>query len=503
MSELPGGTAPPGQAPLATQVVRGGAVVALTAYGLTLFGFLSNLFLTRILSPSDFGIFALGLFFFSLLNLRPKIGVDQAFAQRPLTTGETSGTFAVLSVASGAASLLLAFIAAPVLLALGYAPQVIWVMIALAAVGVSDSVMGIAWVQLDKALLFSRVSIVTAIGVPISYLPAFYLALHNGGYWSLVALNATYALLLLVGLWWSFRRNLPQVMRMRWEFSQALAVEFLRFGTVVGLATMAATVVYQFDNFLVGTFVSTATLGFYDRAYRIAQWPTLLVATVLTRPAFYAYSHLQNDLPRLTKTATMSLWLITTLALPVALAIFVTADDLVTLLFGEKWLPSALFVRFLVVYSILRPLLEDANQLFIAVGHPRRTTTVTIGQAAALVLAATPLTLSFGAQGTAVGVGVAFVAGLILTYYFVRRTIPQLSLSQAFLVPAIATAAALGAYLVFSGAFDIALLPLAERVVLKVAFAVSAFYCVMLALRPRLTFERAAYVWRLLRNETA
>jgi lipopolysaccharide exporter len=503
MSESPGEIGPPHQLPLATQVVRGGMAVALTAYGLTLFGFLSNLILTRLLDPSDFGIFALGFFFFSLLNLRPKLGVDQAFAQRPATTGELSGTYAVLSIASGAASLLLALIAVPVLLALGYAQSVVWVMLALAAVGVSDSVMGIAWVQMDKALLFSRVSIVTAIMFPISYIPAFYLALHKGGYWSLVASNVTYALLLLIGLWWSFRLNLPHILRMRWAYSGILARELFRFGTMVGLATIASTVVYQFDNFLVGTVVSTATLGFYDRAYRIAQWPTLLVTTVLTRTAFYAYSQLQNDLARLTKTVTMSLWLITTLALPVALGIFVAADDLVLLLFGEKWLPSAVFVRFLVTYSILRPLLEDANQLFVAVGHPRRTTTVTFGQAAALVLAATPLTFLYGAEGTAVGVGVAFVVGLVLTYYFVRRTVPELSLSQAFLVPAVATAMALAAYFVVAGLVDLSALPLAVRVLSKSGFAALVFFSLTILLRPRLTFERATYVWRLLKNQPA
>ena len=500
MSEKSGEISPPRELPLATQVVRGGMAVALTAYGLTLFGFVSNLILTRLLNPTDFGIFALGLFFFSLLNLRPKLGVDQAFAQRPTTTPESAGTYAVLSVAAGAVSLGLAFLAFPILLAFGYAPPVVWVMLALAAVGVSDSVMGIAWLQMDKALLFGRVSIVTAVAFPLSYLPGFYLALHNGGYWSLVAQNVTYALLLLVGLWWSFRRSLPQIIHVRWKFSRLVAREFLRFGSMVGLATIAATVVYQFDNFLVGTIVSTAALGFYDRAYRIAQWPTLLVTSVLTRTAFYAYSQLQDDLARLTKTVTMSLWLITTLALPVALGIFVAADDLVFLLFGEKWLPSALFVRFLVTYSILRPLLEDANQLFIAVGHPRRTTTVTLGQAAALVLAATPLTFAYGAPGTAVGVGVAFVVGLILTYYFVRRTVPGMSLSQAFAVPAIATAVALLAYFVFAAVVDLNLAPLALRVVFKAGFAALIFFGVTVVLRPRLTFERAGYVWRLFRN---
>ncbi|MGE5140998.1 MAG: oligosaccharide flippase family protein [Rudaea sp.] len=500
---LDGQDAAPTDLPLATRVVRGGTVVALTSYGLVLFGFLATLVLTRILSPEDFGIVSLATFFFSLLNLRPKLGVELAFGQRRDIGPQASGTFALLNIAAGLGSLLLALIAAPILLWFHYSPAVVSVLLVLGLVGVSDSIMGVAWVQLDKALLFGRVSLVMAAAFPLSYLPAFYMAVRGWGYWALVASTATYSVLLLVGLWWSLKKALPALFAERWALSGRLAREFIGFGSLIGIATIAASLVYQFDNFLVGTFVGLAGLGFYERAYRIAQWPSLLVSSVLSRTAFYAYSQLQNDLVRLTKTATMSLWMITSLALPLALAIFVSADDLVSLLFGERWLPSALFVRFLVAYSVLRPLLDDATSLFIAVGQPRRTTLVTLAQAATIVAAATPLTLAFGATGTAVGVGITFIVGLIVTYYFVRRTLPTLSLSQAFVVPAFATVAGLAAYFALSSVVDLGLLPLIARVVVKAASAALVFAAVTLALRPRLTIERAEYVWRLLRNSAA
>lgn len=493
-------TLPPDDLPLATRIVRGGASVAVTSYGLLLFGFTANLIMTRLLSPGDFGIYSLGFFFFSLLNLRPKLGADQAFAHNPQTDAESSGTFAVLSISAGALSVLLALLVVPVLFLLGYQQAVIWVTLVLAAFGLSDAIMAIAWVQLDKALLFSRVSIVTALAFPLAYVPAFYLALNGGGYWALVAQNATYSVLLLIGLWWTARRYLPNIWGMRWTFSRLLAKQFLRFGVVVGFATLAASLLYQFDNFLVGTFVGVDTLGFYDRAYRIAQWPSLLISGVLTRTAFYAYSQLQNDMVRLTKTVTMSLWIVTTLALPVALGIFVSADDLVLLLFGGKWLPSAIFVRFLVLYSILRPLLDDANSLFVAIGKPRRTSIVTLAQATALVVAATPLTLAYNAIGTAIGVGLAFVVGLIITYYFVRRTLPSFRLWDAFAVPVVATITSLVVYFLFAYAFDFESVPLLARVLLKVGIAALTFFAVTYILRPAITTERAAYVWRLFRN---
>jgi len=483
--------------PLAFRVVRGGLFVAASSYFNILFGFIANLVLTRLLAPEAFGIFALAMFFFSLLNLRPKIGVGQAFAQRPTTTGELIGTHLALDVAAGLGSFVLALVAVPILLAFGYTRPVVWVTLALATVGISQSVMGTAWVLLDKELLFGRVSLVTTLAFPLSYVPAFALAVRGGGYWSLVAQNAAYAILLLVGLWWACRRYMPQVWQMRWRFNRVIAREFIRFGAMVGLATIAGTLALQFDNFLVGSLVSVETLGFYDRAYRIAQWPTLLVSSVLTRPAFYAYAKLQDDAARLTKTFTMTSWLITTLALPLALAIFASAPDLVRLLYGERWLPSALFLRFLVVYSLLRPLLDNAGLLFVAVANPHRTTIIRAVQAVVLMAIATPLTLAYGAVGTCVGVGMAFVVGLALSYRYVRRTV-ALSLRDAFAVPAVAAVLAIGAYLLLARGVDLNVLPLVVRVMVKAGFAAAAFFAVMLAVQPRRLIERSAYIWRLL-----
>jgi PST family polysaccharide transporter len=431
------------------------------------------------------------------------LGIDQAFAQYGETGGAASGTFAVLSIATGLASLAVTFIAVPILVALGYPQPVIVATLVLAGVGAMDAFMGIAWVHLDKALQFTRVSLVTALAFPVSYVPAFYLALHGGGYWALLAQTVAYSLLLLVGLWFTARRTLQALWQSRWSFSSLLARRFLRFGILVGLAAIFATIVYKFDNFLVGTFTSLETLGYYDRAYRIAQWSSILIGSVLTRTAFFAYSRLQNDPVRLTRTAQMSLWLVTMLALPIALALFVSADHLILVLFGDRWLPSAQLLRFLGAYSVLRPLLDDATSLFIAVGHPRRTTIVIISQAIALVVAGTPLTLQFGAVGTALGVGTAFAVGLTVTYYFVRRTLPQLSLRDAFMVPLAAVVVTVPLALSFSFFLQLQSLSTVVKLLLESGVTIGLYLSVSFGLRPRLTLERSRYVWRLFRTRTA
>src|SRR5207248_1070426 len=94
--------------------------VAASSYSSVGFGFLANLVLTRILAPEHFGVFALATFFSLLFNLRSKVGIGYAFAQRRETTGELVGTYLVLDIGLALLSILIALAAIPVLHALGY-----------------------------------------------------------------------------------------------------------------------------------------------------------------------------------------------------------------------------------------------------------------------------------------------------------------------------------------------------------------------------------------------
>ena len=212
---------------------------------------------------------------------------------------------------------------------------------------------------------------------------------------------------------------------------------------------MAGMLLTQLDNFLIGTFVGLTMLGFYDRAYRTAQWPSTLLNAAVGRAAFYTYARLQNDPARLHKSVTMVLWIISGLALPLALSVFVTAPDLLRLLYGDRWLPAAPFLRVLVLVSVVRPLWENAGTLFVAVGKPHLTLRLTLMQAAVLAAAGLPLTLVFGAGGTVAAVALAFLVGVILSYREVNSQL-SLDLVGSFGGPLLAAALTIAGYVVLN-----------------------------------------------------
>ncbi len=495
MAPLKSEKAPKNETPLAYRAVRGGLWVALSSYWTLAFGFLANIGLTRILSPDDFGVFALAMFFAQLLRLQTKLGLGYAFGQYRETTGESVGTYAAMDAAAALCGPVLMGLAAPILLRLGYDRMVVWAALVLALAAFMEGLSNIAGVLLEKELHFGVVSLYQSVAFPLSYIPAFWLATHGGGVWSLVAQTTTYSFLWL-GIWWVLRRRDPRLWREPWRFRPDLARHFLRFGATTGLWLMAGMLFSQLDNFLIGTFAGVTALGYYDRAYRMAQWPGLLLNAVLSRPAFYTYARLQDDRPRLEKSATMVTWAIGMVAVPLAIAVFIAAPEIIALLYGERWLPSALFLQILIAFFMVRPHLENAGVLLNAMGKPVRAATLLWAQVGVLGLAGLPLTLRWGALGTCGAVGLALLLGMVLAYRYVRREL-TVNLGAAFGFPVLVGAAVMLVYVAALRVVPLENLGLLLRLLVKAAWAFLAFYALTFALRPRETGERVRYVWEL------
>ncbi len=483
---------------IAHRAIRATAFVLVSSYANMAMGIVYGIFIARLLDPDHFGVFALAMFFFTLFDVRGKLGLEYAFIHRQPTTDVLFATHGALQVAAAIATLALTTLAAGIVARLNYPAATAPLMIALAGALVVESIGISARAALEKELAFARSTVIVTSALALSYGAALLLALGGFAYWALWGQVAVNALIGASGFWWAYRRRTRAHTHFR--FDHAIARWMLRYGAVMSLGAIATVLLLQFDNFLVGTFVGATALGFYALAYKVAQWPTGLVTHIVSRVSLPTYAKLQDDPARLAKAFELSLWIILTVALPLALALFVAAPDFLILLYGEKWLPSAILLRFLVGYAVLRPLLDDTGALFTAIGKPERITTVLIVQALTLIVVGSALTLAYAAIGTALAVGIAFSLGIALTYRFVARTLP-IDLPRVFAPSFLAAGASLALYWLGARAFDWNALPLFVRVIAKGMFAVGCFGAIVMLLERGAFFERVGYIARLLRSD--
>jgi lipopolysaccharide exporter len=311
-----------------------------------------------------------------------------------------------------------------------------------------------------------------------------------------VMVNVIGAVIGIGTTYWICKRRLPHVLRLRWRFNRNLARQLLQIGIPTGLSlTAISSIITQFDNFLIGTFVGYTTLGFYDRAYRLANWSNILTMTIVYYIGFVTFAKVQHDLPRLTHAVRLTLWVLTIICLPIGLVFFFGAADLIDILYGAKWSEAALYLRFLVVYTVLSPFIGVGFWLSVALGQKWTATVITGVQLGVLIVLATPLTLLFGVIGTIVGVAISMIAGFVLSVSYISR---QISLSPwaTLYVPLLAVSLAvliLSLLPVLSGWHN---LPPAARLFIVSVGGGGVFIASLFALRPAETIERIRYLKR-------
>jgi len=487
--------------PLAFRAVRGGMWLLVSSYWSLAFGFVANIFLMRLLTPQIYGEFALGMFFYSLFQLRGKLGLNYAFAQQKAVNGETIGTLFTLDVLLGLGGLCLTVAATPFLLYLGYSQGVLTIAMAMALLAFFESFLAVFGVVLETNLHFKPGSIISSVVMPVSYIPAFLLALRSEGQYSLLAQAASFSILSqLIGTVYIVYALRP-LFRLRWQYRPVLAATYIRFGATTGIGNFIAGQVTQIDNFILGTLSGTTALGYYDRAYRIAQWPALLLNAVIGRAAVFTYSQLRDDRERLQRSSTMMLWISANVAVPVALALFLSAPDLVPLLFGTQWLPVVPILRILLIVSVMRPLWENIGALFIGVGKPRRIIEVSLVQLAMLAIAGMLMAYRAGAVGMAIAVVLTTLIGLLVAYMMLRRLF-SLPLRDTFAGPLLAAGLTMVLYWVLVRVVG-SELPLWLAATWKIAYAFLGFVLFSALVQPVQFRSRLAYILRLARKQAA
>lgn len=484
--------------PLAQRAVRGGLWVAGASYWTIGFGFVANILLTRLLTPEVYGEYALATFFAMLFQLRTKVGLAYAFAQERTVTGTAVGTAFTLDVLLGIGGVVIGLVAAPILLALGYSAAIVAMMITLLLITLGESFFAVFVTTLEKELHFKPGSIISSVILPISYLPAFWLAWTGRGSLSLISQYVAFSLLSFAMFGVFIWRRMRWLTAMRWQFKRGVARSYLHYGILTGIATFLSNMVTQTDNFVVGTRSGVTELGYYDRGYRTAQWPNLLLNTLVMRSALFTYAQLRDDTARLRKSVSMVIWLIVSMGAPIALALALAAPDLILLLYGEKWLPAVPILRLLVIAAMLRPIWDNTFALFVGTGQPRKAIWIGALQLAIILGIGWLLGGMYGPLGVGAAVIAAYVVGLIVAQRMTAGLL-QLDLVNLFAKPLLAATVVVVGYLVLTRMLPVENLPLFVRVLGKTGYAVAGYYAISFLLQPRATVERMQYVRRLLR----
>lgn len=439
----------------------------------------STFLVIRILTPEDYGLFALTQVMLMLFTLLNGYGLASAAIQREeIARHELRQIFGLLLLLNGALALA-QIVCAPLAAAYYRQPMVADLLRVQSLIYLTIPFSALAYAQLARSMEFQRQAQVNLVSALIGAGVALGGALAGWGVWALVwapiTMFASRALGLTVAarswMWPSF------------DFRGAGSIA--RYGGLMAVGQLFGFIQSQADILVAGRWFEAHLVGIYTTALLLTQIFNNKVVPPLNEVAFAAYARMQNDRPALAAGFTRSTRAIMVAAMPFFFGLAAVAEPLVLTLLGEKWreivpllLPLALAMPFWTLFTLLRPATDALGRPGVASGN---------AVAGALLM---PVAFLVGAQWGIIGIAWAWlIAYPLLLAFAAVRSLPIIGIRSIDLLRAVAppvlAAAAMAAVVVLVDRL-LPALPQPMRLMVLVATG-GPIYCLWLVLFARAT----------------
>lgn len=412
-----------------------------------------NVYLYRLLSPADFGAFAIVQFAVAFFAFFGDAGLGGALIQQKEEPSQRAlSSVWLLQIMISVVVLVLVAGGAPIIVKFwpDMPKQGVWILRALSLEFLLTAMRVVPSILMERHLQFGRLSVLEVILNVSFYVTAVFFARLGWGIAALTAAVLVQGVLGVVGAY-AMRPWRPSFV-----FDRKLLRPIVRFGItmqmkqILGFISGAAIPVYA------GRALGQTAVGYMNWAQTTAYFPLRLV-DIISRVSFPLYSRLQRNEALFAKTLEKSVQ-ICALGTMVCTALFLgLGPALVDVIFTEKWRPALpAFYSFAVAISIgfLIPVVATALD---GLGKPQVTIRVSIYTTSAVWILNPLGAHFFGMMGFVVGHCIVVVLGNLAMIVIVHNLMPRVRLWPRLRTPAIA-----GAVAALVGRF--ALLPWAGRI---------------------------------------
>ena len=388
----------------------------------------STFMVIRILSPSDYGLYAMTGVVLVLLGLLNGYSFANAVIQdRSAGKLQLRQLFGLLIVVNGVLALL-QVLAAPLVAVYFGQPQVADLLRVQALIYLTNPFLSLGYTVLAREMDFRKQAQVNMASAVIGALVALAGALGGLGVWTLVAAPlATFA---------SRAFGMTAVARAwMWpSFDFRSARTMATYGGVVMAGQIFWFVQAQADIVIAGRVLSATELGFYTTALFLAQLFVNKVVPPLNEVAFSAYARIQDDPTAVAQGFLKSVRIVMLLAIPFCFGLAAVSTPAVELMLGAKWLPAAPLVALLALampFMTMHVMFAPATN---ALGQPRIGTRTSVLGSVLMPLAFMIGVTLDGARGIALAWLVAYP---LLTAISAHWSLPAIGLKKRELAAAV------------------------------------------------------------------
>lgn len=352
-------------ASVAAQVGRGAAWGLLNNSVLRLGSLVSGIVLARLLSPDDYGVYAVALVALTLLQSFNELGVSLALVRWGGDVRRIAPTVMTLATASSLVLYAAAYAAAPAFCDAMGSPGATFVLRLMCLAVIIDGVATVPIGLLNRNFMQRERFVGDAASFVVSTGTTIALAAAAVGPASFAYGRVAGALVGTV----IYTALSPLRVRPGWAREQVGPL--LRFGLPLAGASLLVLSVSNVDNIIVGGRLDAASLGVYLIAFNLSSWPLTVFAEAARRVALAGFSRLTDDAAGLERSFSRGLALLMTATVPVCALLAGYAEPLLRLLYGDPWAPAAVALPLLAVLGLLRVGLFVCYDLLVALDRAR------------------------------------------------------------------------------------------------------------------------------------
>jgi O-antigen/teichoic acid export membrane protein len=420
---------------LGERVLHGGLWVTLLNVSDRALGILRLLILARLLAPSDFGLLGIALLTMGVLNQLASLGINPALVQREEANIDPYlDTVWIMKIVRGGGLFALLFLGAPFVASFFGEPRVEPVLQVLGVTVLLSGLVNPAVVYFQKDLKFHKQFVYKMSSRMVDFVVAVGAALVLQNVWALVygLLAGRVTRVVVSYLLEGYRPSLG--------FNRDAASEVLGFGKWIWATGLVVFIATAGDDAFVGWYLTAASLGFYQMAFRLSNAPATEVTHVISGVVFPAYSKLQNDQEALRNAFEKTIRVTFVIAVPLAVGIFLVAPAFTSVVLGERWLPMVPAMQVMAVAGCLRAIAATGGALFKGAGIPDWDFRMNVLRAGTIVLTIWPLTKMWGITGAAVSITIGIATTLPIWLYKTAEItdIPITSYGKILLIPTVA-----------------------------------------------------------------
>lgn len=331
--------------------------------GLLVVGLILSIIMSYYVLPEDYGLVAMTTAFTAVAASFVNFGFGMAIIRQENPTQNELSSIFFANLFMGVLLTTIIYLLAPNIASFYKKDELVDIVHILSFTLLLSSTMVVQSALINKSMNFKLDVKINAITTLVSGGIGLLLASMDYGVWSIVAISIAGSITRGILLW------SIQDWRPSFYFSLTCLKKYFTFSMNLFFTGVVNTIFLRIYSVMIGKYFSVMDVGLYGRAETYQNLPTKVIADVLKKVYYPAFSTMQNDTELLKKSFSKLIKMTAFVSFPLSIGLMAAADTFIKVILPEQWWGVILYLQLLSLVGIITPLNRLSTNIALVKGR--------------------------------------------------------------------------------------------------------------------------------------